>query len=216
MRLNMTVLTVLLGFSLSGCGALSVLQGEPNRDVYELLLQNDTPLRCGRGRIADLVVETPKTRSTLDSDRIMVRPSTLQVAYLPDARWGDTVPTTLQTLLIRSFSRYDIFSHVGSAPLGLSADYALISTINDFNADAYGEAPQVRLSVDAQMVRESDARVVARGRFEASRTAPSTKAPDLASAFDLAAQDLVGQMTGWGLGALGVAKTSCTPVSGQR
>ena len=208
-------LSVLLGLSLSlsGCGVLSALQGEPNRDVYELLPQSDAPLRCGRGQIAELVIELPKTRTTLDSDRIMIRPSSLQVTYLPDARWGDKVPTTLQMLLIRSFSRYDVFNHVGAAPLGLSGDYALISTINDFNADAYGATPQVRLSVDAQVVRESDARVIASGRFQAARVAGSTKTPELVAAFDMAAQKLVGDMTSWGLNALGVSPGSCRPAA---
>lgn len=200
---------VAASLTLSGCSALSVLSGGPRLDVFELLPHDDTPLQCRSGRRAELVVELPKTRSTLDSDRIMVRPSALQTQYLPDAKWGDTVPVTLQTLLVRGFGRYDAFTHVGRAPLGVSGDYALISEVNDFNAEVTEGGTIVRLAVDAQLVRESDARVMSRGRFQAVQPAASTSTDDLVVAFDRAGQDLVSQMTGWGLRGVGVNAANC-------
>ncbi|KGJ05599.1 cholesterol transport system auxiliary component [Paracoccus halophilus] len=199
-----------LTMTLPGCAALSALQGEPERDVFELRPPITQPLKCGRGRLAELVIEPPKARGTLDTDRIMIRPNDLQTQYLPDARWGDTVPTTLQTLLVRSFSVYDVFTHVGRAPLGAAGDYAIISEVNDFNAEvAEDGGATVKLSVDAQMVREMNASVVSRGRFEATASAASTRTADLIPAFDAAGQDLVTQMTSWGLGAMGVTATRC-------
>ncbi|MFT4148831.1 MAG: ABC-type transport auxiliary lipoprotein family protein [Paracoccaceae bacterium] len=195
---------IALTLTLPGCSALSALSGGPALDVFELLPHTDAPLTCGRGRVAELVVELPKTRSTLDSDRIMIRPSTLQTQYLPDAKWGDTVPVSVQNLLVQSFGRYDAFTHVGRAPLGSSGDYALISEIGDFNAEVQGKGALIRLSVDAQLVRESDARVVSRGRFVTQGVSPSTRTADLVPAFDAAAQDLTRQITDWGTGALGI------------
>ncbi|WP_347267036.1 ABC-type transport auxiliary lipoprotein family protein [Paracoccus sp. (in: a-proteobacteria)] len=207
MRATAALLALVL--TLPGCGALSALQGEPNRDVFELRPPSDTPQRCGHGRLAELVIEPPKARGTLDTDRIMIRPNALQTQYLPDARWGDTVPVTLQTLLVRSFRVYDAFTHVGRAPLGTAGDFALISEINDFNAEVAGKGALIRLSVSAQMVREMDARVVARGQFTAETSAPSTRTADLIPAFDAAGQELVRQMTGWGLTAVGVNPARC-------
>ena len=195
--------------TLGGCSAITALSGGPKLDVFELLPHDDAPRSCRAGRRAELVIEAPKTRTTLDSDRIMVRPNALQTQYLPDAKWGDTVPVTLQTLLVRGFGRYDVFSHVGRAPLGVAGDYALISEINDFNAEVGAQGTQVRLAVDAQLVRESDARVVARGKFTALQPAGSTATGDLVTAFDRAGQDLVAQMTGWGLRGIGVNPLNC-------
>ncbi|KGJ07525.1 hypothetical protein EQ718_08045 [Paracoccus versutus] len=207
MRLAAALLVLTL--TLPGCAALRALEGEPDRDVFELRPPSDVPRSCGRGRLAELVIEPPKARGTLDTDRIMIRPNQLQTQYLPDARWGDTVPVTLQTLLVRGFAVYDAFTHVGRAPLGAAGDYALISEINDFNAEVAGQGAVIKLSVDAQMVREMDARVVSRGHFTATAQAATTKTADLIPAFDAAGQQLVAQMTDWGLNAVGVNPARC-------
>jgi len=203
------VALIVLTLTLPGCAALRALEGEPERDVFELRPPSDVPRTCGRGRLAELVIEPPKARGTLDTDRIMIRPNALQTQYLPDARWGDTVPVTLQTLLVRGFGVYDVFTHVGRAPLGAAGDYALISEINDFNAEVAEQGATVKLAVDAQMVREMDASIVARGHFTATAQAPTTDTADLIPAFDAAGQQLVGQMTDWGLRALGVNPAGC-------
>ncbi|ATQ55504.1 ABC-type transport auxiliary lipoprotein family protein [Paracoccus yeei] len=198
-----------LTLALPGCGALSALSGGPALDVFELRAPDETPKSCGRGRRAELVIEEPKARGTLDTERIMIRPNALQTQYLPDAQWGDTVPVTLQNLLVRSFSPYDAFTHVGRAPLGTAGDFALISEIRDFNAEVAGKGAIVRLSVDAQLVREMDASVAARGSFSATATAPSTRTADLIPAFDAAGRELLGQMTDWGLRGVGVNPAAC-------
>lgn len=209
MRLKSIAALLSLTMLLPGCAALSALKGEPDRDVFELQPPPAQPRSCGRKNVAQLVVELPKTRGTLDTDRIMIRPNPLQTQYLPDARWGDTVPVTLQTMLVRGFGAYDAFSHVGRAPLGASGDYAVLSEINDFNAEVSGSGAVVRLSVDAQIVREMDARVVSRRLFTVNAESPSTNTGDLIAAFDVADRQLVAQMTEWGLGAVGVRASSC-------
>lgn len=207
MRLSLVIAT--LGVCLlSGCGALSALRGEPERDVFEL--RPPAALTgCGRASIGELVIEPPKARSTLDSDRIMIRPSVLQTQYLPDAQWGDTVPEMLQRLLVQSFGDTGSFSYVGRAPLGISGDYALISEIQDFNAELTADGVVVKLSVDAQMVSEMDASIVSRGRFAATVPAAGTRTADLIPAFDAGARQLVAQMTEWGLRASNVDPARC-------
>lgn len=194
---------------MQGCAAISALSGGPNRDVFELRPLSDAPRSCGRGRLAELVIEEPKARGTLDTERIMIRPSALQTQYLPDAQWGDTVPVTLQDLLVRGFGAYDVFTHVGRAPLGAAGDYALISEINDFNAEVAGKGALVKLSVNAQLVNEMSASVVARGQFSATAAAASTRTADLVPAFDAAGQQLQAQMTDWGLRGIGVNPANC-------
>ncbi|WP_374300271.1 ABC-type transport auxiliary lipoprotein family protein [Paracoccus sp. (in: a-proteobacteria)] len=207
MRLSAVLL--LLGLAaLPGCGALSALQGEPERDLFELR-PPAAMTGCGRARIGDLIVEPPKARGTLDSDRIMIRPSALQTQYLPDAQWGEPVPEMLQRLLVQSFGATGSFGYVGRAPLGLSGDYALISEIEDFNAELTADGAVVRLTVAAQMVSEMDADIVSRGRFAATVPAASTRTADLIPAFDAGARQVVTQMTQWGLRASGVDPARC-------
>ena len=180
------------------------MQGEPDRDVFELRPPSDVPKKCGRGRMTELIIELPKTRGTLDTERIMIRPSALQTQYLPDARWGDTVPVTLQTLLVRGFGVYDVFNHVGRAPLGSVGDYAIISEINDFNAEGRGQGRHRQADRRCPDGARGDSTVVARGHFATSAEAPSTKTDDLVPAFDVAGQQLVAPDDGMGLRAAGV------------
>lgn len=202
-----SALMILALAGLSGCGALSVLQGEATRDLFEL--RPPAARSCPKARIDELVVELPKARATLDSERIMIRPSALQTQYLPDAQWGETVPAMLQRLMVQSLGATGSFQHVGTAPLGLAGDYALISDIRDFNAEMTPEGPVIRLGVDAQMVREMDAEVVASGSFDVSLPAAGTGNSDLIPAFDSAARQLVTQMTDWALRSAGVSPARC-------
>lgn len=205
----LTILALTALTMLPGCAALSALSGGKNLDVYELRPLSDAPRKCGRGRLVELVVEEPKARGTLNTERIMIRPNALQTQYLPDAQWGDTAPITLQNLLVRGLGAYDAFTHVGRAPLGTAGDYALISEIEDFNAEVAGKGAVVKLSVNAQLVREMDATVVARGNFRASSAAASTRTADLIPAFDAAGQQLQVQMTDWALKGVGVNPGTC-------
>ncbi|WP_108502693.1 ABC-type transport auxiliary lipoprotein family protein [Paracoccus indicus] len=202
-----TALLIAATATLPGCGALSALQGEPDRDLFEL--RAPAALTCPRSRVGELVIEPPKTRGTLDSNRIMIRPSALQTQYLPDAEWGDTVPAMLQRLLVESLGATGSFDHVGRAPLGLSGDVAMITEIRDFNVALTPEGTLVRLSVDAHLVEEMEARVVARGRFATTVPVKSTRTAHLIPAFDTAARQLIGQMTDWALNATGVNPDHC-------
>lgn len=202
-----TALLIAATATLPGCGALSALQGEPERDLFEL--RAPAALSCPRSRIGELVIEPPKARGTLDSNRIMIRPSALQTQYLPDAEWGDTVPAMLQRLLVESLSATGSFDQVGRAPLGLSGDVAMISEIQDFNVDLSADGTLIRLGVGAQLVDEMEAKVIARGRFAAAVPAAGTRTADLIPAFDAATRHLIGQMTAWTLDAAGVDPGAC-------
>ena len=202
-----TALLIAATASLPGCGALTALQGEPDRDLFEL--RAPAALSCPQSRIGELVIEPPKARGTLDSNRIMIRPSALQTQYLPDAEWGDTVPAMLQRLLVESLSATDSFDQVGRAPLGLSGDVAMISEVQDFNVDLSADGTLIRLGVEAQLVDEMEAKVIARGRFAATVPAASTRTADLIPAFDAATRQLIGQMTAWTLDAAGVDPVTC-------
>ncbi len=205
-----TVTTLLLlPVLLSGCGLMRLLGGDPDRDVYELRAPQDVSGQCSGRRSTELIIEQPKARGTLDSDRIMIRPNALQVQYLPRSQWGDTVPVMLQNMLVGSLEAYDAFGRVGRVPLGAAGDYALLSEIVDFNAEVNAEGALVRLRVDAQMVDEMSASVVSRRRFAVSAQSPGTSEKELIPAFDQASKTLVAEMTDWGMRSLGVNPAAC-------
>ena len=197
----------LLLMTTSGCSVMGLLSGGPDRDVFQLR-QTGAVMSCNRTRAMELVVEAPKAAGPIDSERILVRPNPLQIQYLPDAQWGDSVPVMVQTLLVRRLSDYDLYSHVGRAPLGSSGDYALLSEIGDFSAVVQGGGALVTLTMRAQIVNEMSARVVSRQNFTVSVPVASTATPALIDGFDRGGQQLVDQVATWAARALGA---NCRP-----
>ncbi|MDO5630708.1 MAG: ABC-type transport auxiliary lipoprotein family protein [Paracoccus sp. (in: a-proteobacteria)] len=193
--------------TIPGCGALSALQGEPARDVFDLRPPVDGPRQCSARNRVELVIEEPKSGGDLNTERIMIRPNPLQVQYLPDARWSDTVPTMVQTLLVRTLGAYDVFSHVGRAPLGMSGDVALLTEISDFNAVTGDGGTRILMRIDAQLVQEMGATVIARRQFRADVPVTSTTTAQLIPAFDAASQQVLSEISAWAVGAVGRGAT---------
>ena len=191
---------------LSGCSALSALSGAATPlDGYDLTAPaNPVTARATSSR--QLVVELPTAPGALSNDRILIRPHPLQAAYLPDGKWAEDVPVMLQTLLVRSFEDTGAFRYVGRNPLGASGDYALLTELTDFQAEAAadGKSATIRLRLTARMVREDDARVLSSRSFTSSTDVASTETLDLVEGFNAANQTLLTDVTTWALGTLNI------------
>lgn len=191
---------------LSGCSALSALSGAATPlDAYDLTAP--TPPVTARSTTArQLVVEVPTAPGALSNDRILIRPHPLQAAYLPDGKWAEDVPVMLQTLLVRSLEDSNAFRYVGRRPLGASGDYALLTEVTDFQAEAAadGKTATIRLRLTARMVREDDAAVLSSRSFTSSAEVGSTETLDLVEGFNAANQTLLTDVTTWALGTLNI------------
>ena len=200
----LAVLSLLL---LSGCGALGAL-GEATTplDTYELRAPVDGPSATGQPRAIDLVVEVPEASGALDTDRIMIRPNPFQAQYLPRARWADSSPEMMQTLMLRSVENTNAVRYVGRRPLAGSGDYALISEITDFQAERRDgeDAAEIRLRMTARLVREDDASIVATRVFTATAEVESLDTLPVVESFDSAANPLLREVAAWVMQTLGI------------
>ena len=189
----------------AGCSAFSAVKdATATLEVYtlrapqaETVARNPAPI--------DLIVEIPTTSGALDTDRIMIRPSALQAQYLPDVRWGETVPVMVQSLLLRSLEDSQGFRYVGRRPIGPGGDFAVLSEVTDFQAEiSGGEGAVVTLRLTVRLVREEDAEIVAGRTFTATAATTSTEAPALVEGFDRATQEIMGEIVEWTFGALDI------------
>ncbi len=189
---------------LSGCGALSALSDATAvLDAYELRAP-DLP-QAARMLQRGLSIEQPTTSGALDVDRILIRPNLVQSLYLPGARWSDKTPLMFQTVMLRAFEDTGALAYVGRRPLGGSGDIALISEITDFQAELSEDrrTATTRIRLVARMVRESDARVLARRSFQAAAPAASTDTLEIVQSFNTASDALLTDLVRWGLGVMG-------------
>lgn len=190
--------------TLAGCAALSSLSGASTPLAAYAL----TPL-AGSGSAAGtrhLVIEVPSSSGAIATDRILVKPSRLQAAYLPGARWVDPVPVLVQTLLVQSMQASGAFRLVGRQPSGLFPDNTILTEIRAFEAapvTADGPPYRVRIALTMTLLRESDGALVATRNFEAAAESPSDAPLAIAAAFDVAMGSVLRAAVGWVAGTSG-------------
>ncbi len=192
---------------LAGCSTLGAL-GDAGAalDAYELRAPADGPVAAGGPRPIDLVVELPVAGGAINTDRILIRPQSTQVQYLPDARWIEPAPEMLQSALVAGLERSGGFRFVGRRPLGASGDVALVSNLTRFEAELApgAEGALVTVRFTARLVREEDAAVLRTRSFEASAAAPDTGTATLVDAFDRATASVLREALDWVLRAQGL------------
>lgn len=182
---------------LGGCAALSsVNDASVELDAYTLapLAMVETPLRP-----IHLVVQLPSSAGALATDRILIKPSSLQAQYLPDARWTDPAPVLVQTLLLASLQNAGGLQLVDRDGAGLIPDYTLVTELQDFQAEPSGPGGPVtvRMRVAMTLIRETDLHIAASRQFSATASATTDDTPALVMAFDTALRDVLTDVVTW-------------------
>jgi cholesterol transport system auxiliary component len=153
-----------------------------------------------RGNGGQLAIYEPSAATPLNSERILMRIGSDNVAYLKGAQWAGRLPALVQLRLIESFENTHALRAVGRP--GLVADYNLQAEIRHFEADVEHGQAHVEIAVKI---------VTASGRSVASRIvsaeAPAAKddAVSVTSALDAALADVLRQIVLWALPKVGRA-----------
>ena len=88
-----------------------------------------------------LLVELPQAQAGINTARIALRDSPIELRYFELSNWTDLAPRMIQTLIVESFENSDRIVAVGREAIGLRADYVLskqncvssrLSSRNDF------------------------------------------------------------------------------------
>lgn len=148
-----------------------------------------------------LVVAKPVTEVMLSGSRIAVRPhGGAELQVLAGARWSDTVPELLQTLIVRAFEDSGRILGVGRQASGVRADFTLTLDLRAFEA-VYADAgpPTARVTFNAKLLGGPGNRVVASRTFRADEEAGGREATAVVPAFDRALERTIGELVGWTL-----------------
>ena len=199
------IVALAASISLAGCTALSAIgDATTSLEVYELRAPNRIPTAQGRTLPYEVTIELPTTSGALETDRIMIRPNSLQAQYLPDVRWSEPVPVMVQTLMLRSIEATEGVRYVARQPLAANGDFAVVTELTDFQAELGDDekAATVRMRLIARIVREDDASIVASRTFVSAAQSPSLDTNDLAKSFDTASGILFSDFATWVLSVL--------------
>jgi cholesterol transport system auxiliary component len=196
--------TFLAAAALSGCAAISSLNSAAGSlDAFEVRAPSGLPVARSAQDI-DVIVEVPSASGAIDTDRILVRPTATQVAYLPDARWTAAAPVMLQSALVETFLRSNAFRYVGRRPLGVSGDIAIVSDLIDFGAVVSGDGAVIEVTLVARLVREEDAAITAARTFTRSVPVPDTRSATILAGFEAASNALITDVATWVLATRGI------------
>jgi cholesterol transport system auxiliary component len=188
----------------AGCAALGSLDSAARTlDVYELQPAASVP---GGSRTArSVAVEVPAASAAIATDRILVKPNPLAVAYLPEARWVEGAPAHVQSLLVRSLAGSGRTGFVTATGGGALTDYVLVTRIEAFEAEISRGAQfpvRVRVALTLDLMRDIDGRVVASRRYDRAVDAASDDAATVVPAFNLAMSGILSDATAWAIAAM--------------
>ncbi len=200
MALNRTtnLLCVLAAASvMSGC---ALLQGqEAPRETYELTAPQSFGGISG-GTRAQILVKAPSALKSVDSDRIVVRPSAKVVTYLAGAQWSDTVPRMVQSKLVAAFENFGRTGATAQPGDGLVIDYQLVSELREFGIAADDGTANIEMAV--KLLSDRTGKVVRTRVFRISRPSAGTTPDDYVDAIDTAFDALSRDLIGWVTGAI--------------
>ncbi len=188
----------LLGcLGLPSCTAISTL----NRAATPLDTFALQPVRVAATRSRSsrsLLVLEPTASAAIATDRILIKPQPLSVTYLPDARWADTVPLMLQSVLIQSLAGSGAIGFVGAQGAGPVPDTVLLTRIDAFGVNVLADRTyQVEASLDLTVLRDRDQRVLGTRRVAQTRAVSNDRADVVTQAFQQLLDDLLPDAVAW-------------------
>ncbi len=140
-----------------------------------------------------LVVYQPTTVSSLETNRLMVRPQADQISYYKGVAWSDRLPVLVQARLIESFQNSGAVKSVSST----SGQMGLATEIRAFQVDVTTGRAAVEVDIFAKLVDTGSGRVIASRGFS-SRVPAKTDAPgDVIAALNQAFTQVVQDTTTW-------------------
>ena len=166
-----------------------------------------------------LTVDTPIAEAGLSTTRIALRHSPVTLEYYAHAEWVDRAPLLVQTLLIESFEATGKIMAVGRNSVHLRSDYNLLCELREFQAeydDKTNAPPQVRVRINAKLIRMPERVIVGSTTAEYVERARSAELESVVATFDDMLGKTVKRLVEWTLKTGADAETQRRPASAPR
>ena len=131
---------------LTGCGAVR----EPTTRYYKLDIPS-APVPAGQSAPASLRIEPFRAAALLRQDRIVYRPSPVEVGYYEYHRWAEPPNDSITRALAEQLTRSRVFQSVETSDTGQKTGYVLKGTIDQLQEVDYAGGVKVQVSVSAEL-----------------------------------------------------------------
>ncbi len=198
-------LTAGCGITLPGTGERSQLYVLTPKSTYP----DDLPLVDWQ-----LLVEKTTSPAGLDTPRIAVAYSPIELDYFARTNWTDRAPEMVLRLLVESFENSGKIIAVGRDSIGLRANIVLKTELREFQAEydrkpessraqggatGSGTGPQVRVRISAKLVKMPQRIIVASRTFEHIAPAEENSMEAIGGAVDYGRGKTLKQIVVWTL-----------------
>ena len=159
-----------------------------------------------------LLIEIPHSPAGINTQRIVLRDSPVELKYFDRANWTDSAPKMVQALMVESFESSGKILAVGRESIGLRADYVLKSELREFQAEYVSEMahlgtgvdvdtapPQIRVRMNVKLVKLPQRSIVAFHTFESVNDANMNSMESIMGAFDEALGKTLKGVVAWAL-----------------
>jgi cholesterol transport system auxiliary component len=156
-----------------------------------------------------LAIARPDAGPAVDTTRIAVVRSGVEVEYYAEARWVDRPPAMLQPILVRSFRNSGAIEVVGDDRAAFRPDFVLKTDLVTFQASQeQGKPPAARAVISMSLIQMPRRNVV--GTNEIGRTVEAASGDLIAitAAFDDALGKVIKRVVEWTLTTGQQARTS--------
>jgi len=146
-----------------------------------------------------LIIDTPSAPASLDSVRVAVRKTPLELDYYADAAWSDRVPPMVQTLLISSFENTGKIVGVGRESAMLRGDFALRTDVRDFEVESEGGHSAAHVHIVSKLVQLPERIIVSDNACDYREPAESEKLEAIVEAYNSALGRCMRRIVEWTL-----------------
>lgn len=184
--------------ALPGCGGLLPKLEEPP-NLYRL-----TPKSSFGDDLHpvswQLAVEQPYAAAAIDTARIALMSSPIQVEYYARSNWTDRAPDMVQGLIVESFENSGLIPSVGRQSSGLRSNFVLLPELREFQAEYMtGPIPVAHVRINVKLIRLPDRVIVANASFASKTEAAADTIYDVVMAFDEALGKVLKELVRWTL-----------------
>ena len=159
-----------------------------------------------------LLIEVPASPAGINTARISLSDSPIEMRYFANANWTDLAPKMVQTLLVESFENSNRIVAVGREAIGLRADYILKTDLREFQAEYPSPLPReaaetegstippvIRVRINAKLIQLPRRDIVASDTFEFKVAADANSMVAIIGAFDDALGKSMKRLVEWTL-----------------
>ena len=159
-----------------------------------------------------LLVDSPISPAGLNTARIALQDSPIELRYFTRANWTDFAPKMVQTLLVESFENSKKIVGVGREQIGLRSDFVMKTELREFQAEyderlpqnvsilsAGSKPPFVRVRMNVKLVQMPRREIVASENFERKVRAETNSMQAIIGAFDASLGKVLKAIVVWTL-----------------